>query len=184
MYMNENRKVKITHMLFKKALIDMLQTKHISEISITKLCEQANLNRSTFYAHFQNPTDVLLEIETETYQQLESFLQTNVVTPQISDIYIIFNKILMYIKNQQKLFLVLLGNNIYSDFQERFMDLIYRISKYSDGKNNYYTEMKYVHVYNTLGCISVIVFWLKNDTKESTDTISKILSKLFTLSYV
>lgn len=43
------------------ALIALLEKKEFSEISITEICEQAGVNRSTFYAHYDNTYDLLRE---------------------------------------------------------------------------------------------------------------------------
>lgn len=37
----------------------------VSQISVTKICEEANVTRSTFYAHFSIPEDIIKEIENE-----------------------------------------------------------------------------------------------------------------------
>ena len=48
---------------FKEALKELiLDNENIEEISVKKLCEKANLNRGTFYLHYNNVDDVLNEI--------------------------------------------------------------------------------------------------------------------------
>ena len=40
-------------MLFKNALMDLLREKgSVEKISVRELCDRAELNRSTFYAHY------------------------------------------------------------------------------------------------------------------------------------
>ena len=36
----------------EKAFINLLQTKEINQISVTEICKETGLNRSTFYASF------------------------------------------------------------------------------------------------------------------------------------
>lgn len=48
------------------ALISLLENKEFSEISIMDICQQAGVNRSTFYAHYNNTYDLLKE----THQNL------------------------------------------------------------------------------------------------------------------
>ncbi|MGN1060768.1 MAG: TetR/AcrR family transcriptional regulator [Candidatus Coproplasma sp.] len=43
------------------ALISLLESKEFSEISIMDICRKANVNRSTFYAHYDNVYDLLRE---------------------------------------------------------------------------------------------------------------------------
>ena len=51
--MKENRKIKYTKKVLSESLIELLKTKHISEITITELCENADINRTTFYRHYE-----------------------------------------------------------------------------------------------------------------------------------
>ena len=60
--------------VFKKSLIELLDEKYISEISVTELCNKANMNRSTFYSHYENVIDVLDEIQNDIYEELENYL--------------------------------------------------------------------------------------------------------------
>ncbi|MEE1049483.1 MAG: TetR/AcrR family transcriptional regulator, partial [Clostridia bacterium] len=36
----------------EKAFLNMLLTKELNEISVTQICKETNLNRSTFYANY------------------------------------------------------------------------------------------------------------------------------------
>ena len=46
---SENRRVRMTKSLIKDALLDMLAKTELSGISVTALCAEADVNRSTFY---------------------------------------------------------------------------------------------------------------------------------------
>ena len=60
-----NQRTRLTKLMFRKALAQLLKDKHISQISIREICEKAELNRSTFYLHYKNVYDLLEEIENE-----------------------------------------------------------------------------------------------------------------------
>ncbi|MCC8090140.1 MAG: TetR/AcrR family transcriptional regulator, partial [Oscillospiraceae bacterium] len=59
----ENQRVMLTKRLLKDALIRLLNGKSIDEISVTELCRESGINRSTFYHHYGSPYDVLAERE-------------------------------------------------------------------------------------------------------------------------
>lgn len=44
----ENRRVKYTKRVIKEALIELMANRQVGEISVKKLCEKADVNRSTF----------------------------------------------------------------------------------------------------------------------------------------
>lgn len=51
--------------LIKNALSELLQSKDFEKITVTEVVNTAGINRGTFYAHYNNMTEVLEEIEKE-----------------------------------------------------------------------------------------------------------------------
>ena len=45
------------------ALLHLLERKNFEDIAVSELCEEAGVNRSTFYAHYENLYDVLKETQ-------------------------------------------------------------------------------------------------------------------------
>ena len=72
----ENQRIMLTRRLFKETLIEMLREKPIEKISVTELCKRAEINRSTFYAHYSVPKDVLLEIKRDFAAQIAESLRS------------------------------------------------------------------------------------------------------------
>lgn len=72
----ENQRIMITRRLLKENLIEMLKEKSIDKISVTELCQRAEINRSTFYAHYSVPKDVLLEIKWDFATQIAESLRS------------------------------------------------------------------------------------------------------------
>ena len=59
---NESRRVRMTKRMIQDSLVDLLRDKPIEKVSISELCELADVNRTTFYNHYATQHDVLLEI--------------------------------------------------------------------------------------------------------------------------
>ena len=53
----------MTKRLMKDALLELLNQKELVNISVTAICEKADLNRSTFYQYYAEPVGLLREIE-------------------------------------------------------------------------------------------------------------------------
>ena len=66
----ENRRVCMTKRLMKDALLELLERKELSDISVTALCEAADVNRSTFYNYYTSPSDLLREIEQDALDRI------------------------------------------------------------------------------------------------------------------
>ena len=60
--MNKNEsKYFNTAILFDEALINLLEYKDIDYITIKEICNKAGVNRSTFYLHYENISDLVNE---------------------------------------------------------------------------------------------------------------------------
>lgn len=66
----KDRRIVRTRSMIIDALVALLQTKAYSEISIIDITEQANINRSTFYAHFIDKDDLLNKMIDEKLESL------------------------------------------------------------------------------------------------------------------
>ena len=58
----ENRRVHLTKQMIQDSLIELLDDKPIEKISISELCQLADINRTTFYNHYGSQYDVLKEV--------------------------------------------------------------------------------------------------------------------------
>lgn len=69
----ENQRVAISKHLLKTSLLRLLQKKHITQISVSALCKEAEINRTTFYRHYETPDDVLMEIASDYIKDFRKF---------------------------------------------------------------------------------------------------------------
>ena len=61
--MPESRRVKMTKRLIKEAFIELLEKKPFNKVSVTDLCNTAEINRSTFYAYYEDVPMLLREVQ-------------------------------------------------------------------------------------------------------------------------
>ena len=66
---NDHR-IKVTKMLIRKAFLSLLEKKPIQSISVKELCEEAGLNRGTFYSHYSDIYKLKEDIEEDMLQGL------------------------------------------------------------------------------------------------------------------
>ena len=60
-----NRRVRFTRSALREALIDLILEKPLVSITVKDICARADINRSTFYLHFKDVTDILRATEDE-----------------------------------------------------------------------------------------------------------------------
>ena len=59
----ENRRVQLTKRMMKDALLELLESNELSNISVTAICETADVHRSTFYKYYKDPASLMRDLE-------------------------------------------------------------------------------------------------------------------------
>ena len=169
-----DRRVKYTKMMLKNALVQLMQKQHISSISIKALCETADINRSTFYAHFRDQYDLLHYIKEEVMASLKQYLEQQKFTDQSPLSAQVLTRILEYAKENADLFKALLSENCDFAFQRDIMQLSQVISSQINQASDERTQ-DYLLVFAITGCISVFHKWLQEGMIESPEEMSKFV---------
>ena len=73
----ENRSVRNTKRRLREGLLELLDRKPINEISVKELTDLVDVNRGTFYFHYQDIFDLLHNIETEFFEQFDLRVSIN-----------------------------------------------------------------------------------------------------------
>lgn len=109
----ENQRITLTRRLMKEALLRLLETRELDKISVTELCAAADINRATFYRHYQIPRDVLMEIQQDLYRNLLK----SVKMPKTSEeIHPAIQKLCAFLEQNAELMRLILRNNTDADF--------------------------------------------------------------------
>ena len=72
----ESRRVKMTKMLLNESFLKFLAEKPLARITIKEICEDADANRSTYYAHFTDPYDQLKKLEADIMVDMTIFVDS------------------------------------------------------------------------------------------------------------
>mgnify|MGYP002757868778 FL=1 len=70
-----DRRQEKTKQAILQALIDLIDQKGLDQVSVSDLCQQANINRSTFYLHYKNMEDLLLSVEADFIREITEAIQ-------------------------------------------------------------------------------------------------------------
>lgn len=74
----------MTKKLIRGALLDLLETESIENVSVTQLCKAADVSRSTFYLHYGNERDVIDDIENELVDGISEMLNDEAQSADLS----------------------------------------------------------------------------------------------------
>lgn len=176
----EDRRVRYTKMVLKESFINLLERKDISQITIKEICEDADINRATFYSHYTDVYDLLKKIENEFLDNVNVYLsQLDKKGKDVDDV-ILAEKIFDYIKENAKLCKLLLSERGDIGFQKKIMTLVYDkiITELTDNNKITKEDAEYVYSFTITGCVGIVQKWLDDNMKKSSRFMAEMVIKL------
>lgn len=169
------------------ALISLLKKKPFEYITISELCNEAGVNRSTFYLHYENIGDLLNETARYLIDDFISYFTAaknsfnfDFSTRErdqlnfISDKYLI--PYLTYIKDNKEVFATLMSNGKSLGFDKTYERMFESIFNPILKRFNYPEEdRKYVMMYYLNGITAINNEWLKNKCDRPVEEIADIV---------
>ena len=168
----------------QSALINLLDKVEFDDVTISLLCKRAGVNRTTFYAHYDNLYDLLEEMQESvinSFFEEQTQIHTTIEKLNKEDSVFINEKYLIpylnFIKDNKNLFKLFMKNlNVFSPNKilKFFIDDVFTpiLSKH-DIKNS--NQINYMAQYYLMGVTAITNAWVKNDCKESVKEICKII---------
>ena len=183
----EDRRVKYTKMVLRDSLIKLLSQKDISHITIKEICDAADVNRATFYAHYTDPYDLLEKIENELFDNIQRHLKEHeqvsslITLSGMNEAVRMVTDIFDYLRENASLCKLLLNDRGNLNFQKRLMSLVYNPYFQQFSKTGTYTEAEteYVYAFALMGAVGAVQTWLEDDLPQSSGFIAELLVRLF-----
>jgi AcrR family transcriptional regulator len=174
----DDRRVKYTKMVLKESFINLLEKKDISQITVKEICEDADINRATFYSHYTDVYDLLKKIENELLENVNVYL-SQLYHKEVNETQLT-EKIFTYIKENAKLCRLLLSERGDLSFQKKIMILVYDkiINDLTDNSNISREDAEYVYSFAITGCVGIVQKWLDEDMKKSPRFMAEMVLKL------
>lgn len=180
-----------TALLMDEALLRLLEKKDFEFITITEVCQKAGVNRSTFYLHYENMDDLLVEtIEMINNRFNEAFnnKKVNASLASKEELFFIDDENLIpyltFVKENKKIY-KLINNKPYTFQSQAKLNSFYNdifdkvLEKYNVSKE----EKDYVFSYYTFGTVAIIQKWLEKDCIDEIPFIVEMIKKLIGYNY-
>ena len=170
-----------------KALISLLEEKSFEYITVSEICKRAEVNRSTFYLHYENTIDLLNETARFLLDDFAAYFNVDVenITNKfkensldelnfISDEYL--HPYLSYIKENRIAFSTVLLHSVSFGFNEIFQRLYDNIFNPILERYNYPTaDRKYAMMFYLNGITAIVIEWLKDGCEKTIEEVSQII---------
>lgn len=155
----------------------LLKEKPISSLTIKEICELADLNRSTFYAHFSSQYDLLNAIEEEFIEDMVSTLNQYNFSKE-EEALKMTEKILEYIARNSDVCQMLLGENSDIHFQKKGMKITqeYIFKNWITDSQFDRETFEYINIFVVSGSIYVIKNWVENGMDKTPKEMAEIIN--------
>ncbi len=156
--MQESRRTRMTKTLIKESFLDILDSTPFDKISVTQICEAADVNRSTFYAHYEDTRQLLREIENDVLEQIP--VPENIPAIYTEDSFLIMlTQFLKYIRKKERTFRLLMMSNETNSFSERVISSVFE--SYSNMKLVDDSLLsRYGYIFSINGVIGLVKEWI------------------------
>ena len=173
----QNRKIKYTQMALGDSLIELMKKKSISKITIKEICENADVNRTTFYAHYADQYQLLQSIEDETLSWVKDTIAGFSGKTSRKDFIHDIKKVFEYIIENRNHIQVLMSEQGDIIFQRNLISVIYEQCGIwlTNDMNADAEKSELYFVFLVSGSVGLIQHWLKNGLKESANEMSEII---------
>lgn len=173
-----DRRVKYTKMVLRQSLLELLQEQPISKLTVTDICARADVNRNTFYSHYESPFDLLMQIEDELYEEIMRSVERSLSTRTISAFLL---DVCQSIEANGDLCRILMSEHGDKEFLKRIMQVAHdwSIAEWSAQPSALDREgMELLYSFAANGSVAVIEGWIKSGMQKSPREIAALIEKM------
>lgn len=171
-----NQRVMLTKQLLKNGLIEMLKKEAIYKISIRDLCENAGINRSTFYKYYGSQFDLLAEMEQDLLNDISAFLSEEKDRSHKP-----LEHVLRYLENNIEFVRLLFNSNVDPEFPRKLFSLpaIQQMLQGFSEKKVPDREKEYAMSFLLYGGFQMVQLWVNKDQdRESPEWMALLIENL------
>lgn len=161
-----NKRRKESQEKIEKIFVNLIQTKQLNEISVTDICKQAKLNRSTFYTNYLDVYDLADKVTKKLEKDVFSLYEEERITKNNTNDFL---KLFRHIRENQI---------FYKTYFKLNMDKNFIIDEWDTNLSKYIYNDKYIDYHLEFfkaGFNAIIKKWLFNGCKETPEEIETIL---------
>ncbi len=164
MNIKNNKRRQQSQEKIEKAFVEMLQTKEISQISVSDICKKTELNRSTFYANYADIYELADKIRDNLENEVARLYENEATKYNAGD----WLRLFYHIRDNQLFYKTYFKLGYDSDK----IDISHLADTY---KIFPYEHMEYHVEFFRAGFNAIVKKWLSGGCKESPEELSEIL---------
>lgn len=183
-WMNNKKDLRIikTQKCLYDALVNLMKDRPFEEIKVSDICNEAMINRSTFYAHYNDKYELLADYIKDLKELLTKELDKNKNISNTKEYYLEMIRLLLnHIEDRKNTYIEVMINNKNSITMDIFYDVINAdITKRikNDGANKGKIPSEIIAKFYIGAVFNVSTEWLKKDRKYTREDLLMYLDRL------
>lgn len=169
--MKNDRRISKSTKALKNALITLMEKKDFKKISITDIVQLADLNRGTFYKHYETKEELLNELIDDVMEDLvqsyrEPYLHTDSFT--IAELTTSTVKIFEHVESFGNFYTIIVNSNVLPGFQNRICNALKQLAQSDlvvEMSPNERINAELLSSYNAYAIFGLIVEWVRGGFK-------------------
>ena len=167
--------------MIKNAFLELIQEKDANKITVTDIVKRADINRSTFYAHYPDVQGVVEQINAEAINEMLEILGDFKYENFFSNLAPVLLKINRCLENEMELCKIMILSDYANDFFEESKKVFYDYMKNSDTipkhiRNSSSFEMRISFFVG--GMMNMYKQWFNNELDVNLNDIPIEISKI------
>lgn len=175
-----DRRVIKTKNLIKEAFVELIMDKKDPKITITEIANVANIDRKTFYLHYDSIESVFIEIGKERIQYILVNLEKSMYFQNLTDVNKILEAINIVVLKDIDFYRKLSSNTHYYSFWKLLENMVKEtiIEVYNKFIDIPKEEFNIFSGFYASGIISIYMSWLNKQYTLNIDEIGEIIGKI------
>lgn len=166
----------LTKRLIREAMLKLLKTRSIQDITVRELCDMAGVNRTTFYNHYDGTYEVLGEIEENFLLQLAD--EDKFSNGQL-DLERHIERLCEKLRENAEVALLLLTNNADPNFSTKLVKLQSCGTVWNKTVSSYSpAEYELLAQFINGGAFAMVCHWLESGCQQTPKQIAALMTKV------
>lgn len=181
-----DRRTKKTKKSIKDALLSLLQKKKLTKITVSEICQVADIGRGTFYLHYQDIFDLHEQLENELLEYLLKWVEALYERVEPITFTMFMENVAEFMVQNQAAFKIFMNqgknNTLILKIKEMITAKEFEDRTFTNDIHHFEFE-KYKISFQIAGTIEVLNQWIKDGMTQSPKEISTLISNMINNEY-
>lgn len=169
-------RVRYTRAIIEQCFFELLEEKPVSKITVTELCEKAQINRATFYKHYQDIPQLLEKLEEDLFDQIRDMFKDRAENMETALL-----GMMNYTRREWKRFMALGGDHGDPNIMTKTFLICYEkayplVEQNMSGLSE--SQLQMLLRFMSQGAGGILTWWFQDGMKEDPEKVVRYIMKL------